>query len=209
MTSSLFPEDGFRVEMEAEGEFVPGIRVVRSAGPELTLSMAAADVPPAGTAVTLRWSAAPRGRNVVTAVVVAADENRVEVRMTADPAIAQSRRFVRGGGGEAIVMYRPGLGESIGWVHDIGESSVRAHFTDIEVRPGHEMDLRIQLGMDVAEFHATALKASAIRQQVPFRGPLSVELVALFDQDESQARIVRRYIIQNQLQARRTAAAAV
>jgi hypothetical protein len=41
-----------------------------------------------------------------------------------------------------------------------------------------------------------------MRQQVPRRGPLSVEMVALFTADEQQAKLVRRYILRHQLLAR-------
>ena len=41
-----------------------------------------------------------------------------------------------------------------------------------------------------------------MRQQVPRRGPLSVEMVAVFTPNEGQAKIVRRYIMRQQLKAR-------
>ncbi|GAA4597674.1 hypothetical protein BJY16_002438 [Actinoplanes octamycinicus] len=209
MSSSLFPEDGSRIEMEAGGECHTGVRVVAASAAAVTVSLARADVPLLGTVVTLRWSAAPRGRYVVSAAVAAVDENRVELRLIGEPQISQSRLYVRGGGGEPIVMTRPELPEAIGWVHDISERSVRAHFTDVEVRPGHEVTLRVQLGADEVELTGTVTKASAMRQQVPVRGPLSVEMVALYDPEEWQAKILRRYVMRYQLQMRtRTAESA-
>ncbi|BCJ44438.1 hypothetical protein GCM10010168_12520 [Actinoplanes ianthinogenes] len=199
MSSSLFPEDGSRIEMEAGGETHPGVRVVAASAAAVTVSLPRAQVPLAGATVTLRWSAAPRGRFVVSAAVAAVDENRAELRLIGEPQISQSRLYVRGGGGEPVVMTRPDLPDAIGWIHDISERSVRAHFTDVEVRPGHEVALQVQLGPDVVDLTGTVIKASAMRQQVPVRGPLSVEMVALYDPEEWQAKIIRRYVMRYQL----------
>jgi hypothetical protein len=65
------------------------------------------------------------------------------------------------------------------------------------------MMLRIRIGEEDVEFPASVLKVSSLRQEVPKKGPLSVEMVALFeDEDDLQARVIRRYIMQNQLIAR-------
>jgi hypothetical protein len=206
MSSSLFPEDGSRVEMEAGGDIRPGVRVVAATDAAVTVSLPRAHVPREGSEVILRWSAAPRGRYVVSATVATTDENRAELRLAGEPEIVQNRLYVRGGGGEPIVMTRSGHPDAIGWIHDISERSVRAHFTDVEVRPGHEVSLRAQLGGDVVEFVATVTKASAMRQQVPVRGPLSVEMVALYDPPESEAKVIRRYVMRYQLMQRAKAA---
>jgi hypothetical protein len=199
----MLPADGSYIEMTAYGETLPDVRVVQTAGTVITLSLALADVPPAGTTVTVRWAAATRGRYALSANVVAIEGNRVEVRFAGEPAIEQSRHFVRGGGGEPIVLLRPGHEDAMGFVHDLSERSVRAHFTDIEVHPGHHILLRLQLGEDIVEFPATATKVNSLRQQVPRRGPLSVEMVAVFDSPaEPHARAVRRYIMRHQLLSR-------
>jgi hypothetical protein len=55
----------------------------------------------------------------------------------------------------------------------------------------------------VVEFPARAVKVSSVRQQVPVRGPLMVELVAVFTAaDERQARVIRRYILSLEMRAR-------
>jgi hypothetical protein len=199
MSSSLIPEDGSRVEMEAGGETHPGVRVVAASTAAFTVSLPQADVPATGATVTLRWPAAPRGRYVVSAAVTAVDENRAELQLIGEPQLTQNRLYVRGGGGEPVLMNRTEHPEVIGWIHDISERSVRAHFTDVEVRPGHEVDLQVQLGPDQIDLTGTVTKASAMRQQVPVRGPLSVEMVALFDPEEWQAKIIRRYVMRHQL----------
>jgi hypothetical protein len=203
-----FPADGSHVEMTSSGETVPDARVVHATEEMITLSLTLADVPPAGSSVTLRWAAAPRGRYTLTADVIAADGSRVDLRFAGEPTVVQARGFVRGGGGEPIEMERSGEVEALGFVHDLSERAVRAHFTDVRVRPGDELVLRLQLGEEVAEFPARAFKVSSMRQQVPRRGPLSVEMVAVFEgRDDMPAKQVRRYIMRQQLLARRSASA--
>jgi hypothetical protein len=206
MTRSQFPDDGSRVEMDTGDDRLSGVRVVRAADATVTLSLALDDLPPLGAEVTLRWPAGLRGRFAVRATVTGIDENRASLRLAGEPSIEQMRHFVRGGGGESVLLVRPGEHESIGWVHDISERSVRAHFTDVDLRPGQEMRLRVLLGSESVEFPATAMRVSAVRQQVPFRGPLSVEMVAIFDQDERQAKIIRSYVLRQQVARSRQAA---
>ena len=207
MTSDLFPSDGSRLELGNGDVRVAGVRVVKATGAAVTLSLALDDVPRPGAEVTLRWPVAPRGRYSVRGTVTATDENRVDVRLLGEPVLEQHRHFVRGGGGESVLLVRPGEQEAIGWVHDISERSVRAHFSDVDLRPGNEMVLRVQLGTEVVEFPAVATKVSAIRQQLPARGPLMVEMVAVFENDDDrQAKVIRRYVLRQQVaQARETA----
>jgi hypothetical protein len=203
MSTPSLPADGSYIEMTSSGETLPEVRVVHADGTVITLSVALTDVPPAGSTVTVRWSAAPRGRYASSGDVLAVDGNRVEVRVEGEPAIEQDRNFVRGGGGEPVVLVPAGQEAATGFLHDISEQSIRAHFTDVEVLPGQEIRLRIQLGEEVVEFPATVTKVSSMRQQIPRRGPLSVELVAVFESnDEQQARVIRRYVMRHQLIAR-------
>jgi hypothetical protein len=199
----MLPADGSYIEMTSYGETLPEVRVVQAAGTVITLSLAKTDLPPANSTVELRWAAAPRGRYAVGADVVAIDGNRVDVKFSGEPAVVQSRLYVRGGGGETILLIRPGHDDALGRVHDLSEHAVRANFTDIAIHPGEELLLRIQVGEEVVEFPAQATKVSSMRQQVPRRGPLSVEMIAVFNpQDDSQAKVVRRYIMRSQLAAR-------
>jgi len=204
MSAFMLPPDGSYIEMTSYGETVPEVRVVQASGTRFTLSMALAHVPPAQSPVELRWAAPPRGRMSQPGHVIAVDGNRIEVRITGKPTVLQSRSYVRGGGGETITMIRPDQEPAHGVVHDMSERAVRAHFTDVDLKGGEEMVLRIALGDDEVAFPAMTLKVNSLRQQVPVDGPLSVEIVAVFadDEDESQAKIVRRYIMRHQLLAR-------
>ncbi|WP_430788561.1 hypothetical protein [Actinoplanes sp. G11-F43] len=208
MTSSLFPSDGSRVEMLHGDRTVPDVRVVRVTDTAVTLSLALAQATlSTGDGVCLRWPAGPRGRYAQRGTVRSIDENRLEIGFDGALEIEQLRNYVRGGGGESVLLVRPSQPERYGRVHDISERSVRALFGGTDLRPGDELRLRVQLADDeVVEFPATVLRASTIRQQVPVRGPLLTEIVALFEQDERQARIIRRYVMRLQLQARRQAA---
>jgi hypothetical protein len=199
----MLPADGSYLEMTTYGETLSGVRVVHAGEEVITLSVALADIPPPGSAVTVRWAAAPRGRYAVTANVAAIDGNRFDVRFAGPPSIEQARDYVRGGGGELILMERDGEDDVTGFVHDLSERAVRAHFSDVLVRPGDEMLFKIQLAEEVVEFPARAFKVSSMRQQVPRRGPLSVEMVAVFEgRGDHSAKMVRRYIMKQQLLTR-------
>jgi hypothetical protein len=167
----------------------------------LTLSAPLVAVPAVGATVTLRWSAAPRGRYALPCSVLEVDENLLKVEARGEPLVEQQRNFVRGGGGERVTMYRTGLPDVTGWIRDISENSVRAYFEDTKVRDGETMRLRIVLGSEVIEVAATASKIELLPQEEP-PGSVSVELVAIFTPDEARARMVRRYVMHQQLLSR-------
>ncbi|GGQ65646.1 hypothetical protein [Couchioplanes azureus] len=200
-TPAHLPEAGSYVEMTDADEQAARVRVVSADSAVLTLSSPLAAVPPVGATVTLRWSAAPRGRYALPCAVVEADENRLEVRTAGEAQVEQHREFVRGGGGERIIMRRPGWNDAHGWIRDISEHSLRAHFEGANVTEGEELQLWIQLGGEIIDIPAVALRVAMLPQQVP-PGPMSVEIVALFDVDESLARIIRRYVMRQQLLSR-------
>ncbi|MEU7907868.1 hypothetical protein [Actinoplanes sp. NPDC049118] len=200
-TLPLLPDAGSYVEMTASDEQAARVRVVDTEGARVILSAPLAAVPPVGATVSLRWSAAPRGRYVLACTVVEVDANLVEVEAHQQPVVEQQRHFVRGGGGEQVLLRRPGYPEANGWIRDISEHSMRGHFAGAVVNGGDDLRLRIQLGNEVVELAAVATKVAALPQRVP-PGPMSVEMVAVFDLDESQARIIRRYVMRQQLLSR-------
>jgi hypothetical protein len=202
MTSSVLPETGTLVEMTASGDPVRGVRVVHAEGEVVTLSLALDAVPPMGAGVTLRWPAGARGRYAQEAQVVHVDENRVDIRADGPARLEQQRNFVRGGGGEQVLLLRPGETDMLGWIRDISEQSVRAHFADVALHEGNEFRLRILLDPDVVELDATAVRVASLRQFLPQRGPMSVEVVALLAADETQAQTIRRYVLRQQLLTR-------
>jgi hypothetical protein len=203
MTSHPQFESGAFVEMTSSGDPVPGVRVIGTEGSVLTLSLALDFVPPAGTSVTVRWPGGERGRYAQDAVVVKVDENRVDLKLTGDTRVEQQRNFVRGGGGEEALIRREGKPDAMGWIRDISEQSVRAHFTDVELNDGDEFTLSVMLETDVIELSGTISKTASLRQTVPHNeGATSVEIVAVLNTDELQAKAIRRYVLRWQLLTR-------
>jgi hypothetical protein len=203
VTSSPLPDPGTLVELTAaDAGPTGGVRVVQTDGDLLILSLAPADVPAPGTAVTLRWAAGTRGRYVRTGTVTEADENRIAVETTGETRVQQQRHFVRGGGGEEVLLRRPGHPDVAGWIRDISEHGVRAHFADVDLAGGDDIVLRILLDPDIVQVDAAVTKTAALRQSIPRRGPMSVEVVAVFDTDEHQAQAIRRYVLRQQMLSR-------
>ncbi|MEV6598048.1 hypothetical protein AB0M36_14375 [Actinoplanes sp. NPDC051346] len=200
-TPAHLPEAGSYVEMTDCDEQAARVRVVHAESAGLTLSAPLDAVPPVGATVTLRWSAAPRGRFALPCAVVEADENRLELRTAGEALVEQQREFVRGGGGEQVIMRRPGWRDAHGWIRDISEHSVRAHFEGTNVVEGEELQLWMQLGSEIIDIPCVASRVAMLPQQVP-PGPMSVEIVAIFDVDESLARVIRRYVMRQQLLSR-------
>jgi hypothetical protein len=202
MTSYQLPDAQALVEMTIDGEPRSGVRVVRSTDDVVTLSLALDGVPDSGAAVTLRWPAGPRGRFALPGTVVQVDGNRVDIRAAGELQVEQQRNYVRGGGGEHVLLLQRDRGDTLGWVRDISEQGVRAHFADVELAEGDEVGMRVQLEHDIVEIRATVVKVGTLRQMIPRRGPMSVEVVAVYTPDESQATKIRRYVFRQQLLAR-------
>jgi hypothetical protein len=203
MTDHLLPSAGTPVELTvADGSPRCRVRVVASGDAVITLSMAQVAVPAVGVPVTLRWSAAPRGRYALPGTVLTTDENRIDVAAEATPTVEQNRHFVRGGGGEHILLRRPGCPDRLGWIRDLSERSIRAHFAGTELTEGDELRLHIQLDSDTVEVSAVATRVASLRQTVPQHGPMSVELIAVFRPDETQAQVIRRYVMRQQMLSR-------
>ncbi|MEV8505304.1 hypothetical protein AB0368_10810 [Actinoplanes sp. NPDC051475] len=200
-TPAHLPDAGSYVEMTATDEQAARVRVIHAEDEALTLSAPLAAVPHVGDEITLRWSAAPRGRYSLPCAVVGIQENQVEVRAAGEASVEQHRHFVRGGGGEQVIMRRTGWKDAHGWIRDISEGSVRAHFEGTNVTAGEELQLWIQLGTEIVDIPAVACRVAMLPQQVP-PGPMSVEIVAIFDTEESLARIIRRYVMRQQLLSR-------
>lgn len=202
MTNPQLPAAETFVELTVADEPLPGVRVVRAAGDLLTLSMAPAAAPEPGATVTVRWPAGARGRYALRGRVVTVDGSRLDVRAYGTPDVEQHRHYVRGGGGEHILLLQPGKPDCLGWIRDISEQGVRAHFAGVELAEGDEIRFRVQLEHDVIELSATTVKVGSLRQRLPRYGPMSVEVVAVFTPDEPQARAIRRYVFRQQLTAR-------
>jgi hypothetical protein len=148
----------------------------------------------AGDAVTLRWSAGPRGRYTVSGAVREVTGAQLTVAVTGEPAFEQVRRFMRGGGGEKIWVRAIDSAETVvGYVHDLGEQGLRARFDGRRVEPGQQVLLLIELEEDSVEVTATVLDT---------RVDDEVEVVFAFQTDEPQAQTIRRHVLRQQVLAR-------
>ena len=146
-----------------------------------------------GDAVTLRWSAGPRGRYTVGGTVREAAGARLGVMVTAQPQIEQVRRFVRGGG-EKVWVRPTDSAEAVGGrVQDLGERGLRARFDGRQAQPGQQVVILIELDDDSVEVTATVLDC---------RVDDEVEVVFSFVPDEPQAQAIRRHVLRQQVRAR-------
>ncbi|GLY96470.1 hypothetical protein [Actinoplanes sp. NBRC 103695] len=199
MSEHVLPETGATIELTVTSETVPGVRVVATEPGAITLSLALAAVPPAGANVTLRWPAGIRGRYALPVHVEEVDENRIRVRPIGRAEIQQQRNFVRGGGGERVMLRRPRCPDVYGWIRDISEQGIRAHFEDVILAENEEIKVVVELEQEVVELAAVTSRVASLRQTVPVRGPMSVEVVAALLPDEHQAQLIRRYVMRQQV----------
>lgn len=206
MTYAAVPAISTLVEMTTSGEPLGGVRIdgVRDTRLDLSLPAATAERPAVGDAVTLRWAAGPRGRYAVTGTVIEPPaDNRLTVAVSGPPVIEQHRHFVRGGGGEQVWLHRYGTTDSAeyaGWIRDISEQGIRAHFADVAVTDGDPLRLRVDLGPDAVDVTGTVLAVRDLPDAGAAR-PMR-EIVAVIAADEVQAQVIRRYVLQQQLLTR-------
>jgi hypothetical protein len=195
------------VEMTAADEPVRGVRIDEIAGSRITLSPppAAPVQVSAGDQVTLRWAAGERGRYRVDGRVLEMLGSRLVVEMSAAPVIEQNRRYVRGGGGEQVRLHRVGSGgsaEHAGWIRDISECGIRAGFPSVGIDDGDLLRITVHLDDDTIEVQATVTKITVRPPETPGPAATAVEVIATFAADESQAQIIRRYVLRQQLLTR-------
>jgi hypothetical protein len=212
MKTHTAPAISTLVEMTASDESVRGVRIDEIAGTRMTLSPPAACpvVLGVGDEVTLRWAAGERGRYVVGGRVTEASGTRLVVQLTSAPEIEQHRRYVRGGGGEQVRMHRDGSSgsdEAAGWIRDISEGGLRAQFPAVRFGDADPLRITIHLDDDTIEVRGVASKITVRPPEAPGPANTMVEVIATFDADETQAQIIRRYVLRQQMLTRaRTAA---
>jgi hypothetical protein len=206
-THPAVPAISTLVEVTADDEPIRGVRIDEIQGSRLTMSPPAERslLPDVGDPVTLRWPAGARGRYAVTGSVVGRPGTRVVVELNDRAEIEQHRHFVRGGGGEQVRMHRAGSSDAedvCGWIRDISERGLRAHFTETTVTDGDPLRLTIHLDDDTIEVAGTVLTVAVRSPGEGGPATTRVEVIALFDPGEVQAQIIRRYVLRQQLLAR-------
>jgi hypothetical protein len=167
------------------------------------LNLKVEDLPGIGDLVTIRWSAGARGRYAAPARIVEFVRGGVPrwiTRPTGTVVVEQSRQFVRGGGGEPVVLLRQGQDDTSpvqGHVADLSEGGLRARFTDLEGAVGDTVV--VTLTLDGETIDATG----QIHRTTRDHGEPGVQVVVVLDLPERQAQLVRRYVMKHQLAARR------
>lgn len=188
---SILGGDSYRSRVEDAG---PGLITVAA-----PLNLPAQDRPEAGTQVTIRWTAGARGRYAAPARLVELIRGAVPrwvTRPSGPVAVEQSRQYVRGGGGEPVVLLRHNPDDPspvTGYVVDLGEGGLRARFTGTEITVGERVVVTLILDGDTIDAPGRAYRAAA--------GP-GAQVVIVFDLGERQAQVIRRYVIRDQMRSR-------
>jgi hypothetical protein len=197
-------------ELESRIELVEGKTVVVAAPFNETV-----EIPEIGSVMSLSWVAGPRGRWVVDAELVST--SRVEgvptrcwsLVVTSTPVLHQRRRFVRAGGGEPVRVRAKERDVVIsGAASDVSEGGVRFKITGarpdddqwVRLEDGEAVTTVVQLGDDMLDADGSVLRT--------IDDPIAktVDMIVTLDLSERQAELVRRYVMHQQILARRAAA---
>jgi hypothetical protein len=126
-----------------------------------------------------------------------------DVRITGEPRRQNRRGYVRGGGGEAVRLRRPDdAGPALdGYIIDVGEASVRARVQKCDYEADEPLQVAMQLGPDVVKVEGPVIAVRAIVETG------YVDVVVSFETGEALGRVIRGYILKQQLERRRRMAA--
>jgi hypothetical protein len=191
------PDPHTTVTLAVSDGSAPQARVVRLDDGLLTLRLASAAIPVVGLGdpVVVHWPAGRRGRYALNGTVRQTHGPTIAVAIGGEPEIEQTRRFVRGGGGEKLWVQQPGVSGAVtGQVCDLGEQSLRARLDGRSVPPGEEVALLIELDDGSLELPATVLDS---------RVDDEVEVVFAFQPTEPQAQAIRRHVLRRQVLTRK------
>lgn len=210
MGARVLPEVNALVELAILGGEAYPSRVDDRRGDLLTvvapLNLLVSDVPEIGRQLTVRWSAGRRGRYAAPAKLVETRHEQVstwDVEITGPAEIEQNRRYVRGGGGELVrlrLALTPDDPPLDGRVVDVSERSVRSRLRNPPFRTGDPVEVRMELDDEVIEVEGSVLRV--IEQPEPH----VADVVVLYEPEEAQATVIRRYVLRQQMLARARAA---
>ena len=171
------------------------------------------DLPGPGSVVVVRWHSARGRHHVDTVFVERIGDGGLQwvLEVAGDLRITQDRQYVRGAGGEPLTLERllpePDDAEVApapavvvpGVVVDLSERGVRVRCEALEVEAGDAVSLVLTL--DGADVQVTG----AVLRLFPGERGVAPEVVVVFETDEATATMLRRYVLQAQLRARRAA----
>ena len=116
------------------------------------------------------------------------------------PVLHQRRQFVRAGGGETVELTNRWSGAQTGEVTDLSEGGLRCRFGYADLKVGETVAVTVRLGDDVLAVDGWVLRS------VDDIAARAFDVTVTFDLNEQDAALVRRYVIQQQILARRAAA---
>jgi hypothetical protein len=206
MGSGTVPGINALIELAVFGGEAYASRVEDLNGRRLTvaapLNLLISDLPEIGRKVTLRWPAGPRGRYAAPATIAEIHQDRIatwDIDVTGPPEIEQNRRYVRGGGGEPMCLRRtlsPDDPAVDAWVVDVSERSVRGRFTDLKIKAGDPVTVRMTLDDEMVDVTGSVLRVIDQPEEKV------ADVVVVYEPDEQQATVVRRYVLRLQMLAR-------
>jgi hypothetical protein len=196
-------------DFESRVEIIDGTTVVVAAPFNESV-----EVPELGSSLKLSWVGGPRGRYVVDAKLVST--SRVEglptrcwtLSVESAPTIEQRRRFVRAGGGEHVrVRAKERDVVLTGSATDISEGGVRFRIVDakpddperVTLNDGEAVSVVVQLGDDMLDADGAVLRT------IEDHAAKKVDMIVTLELSERQAEMVRRYVMRQQILARRAA----
>ncbi|GIH97599.1 PilZ domain-containing protein [Planobispora siamensis] len=206
MTSVGLPDVNALVEIALPDGRVYPTRVEDTDG--LVLKIAAPrgagdiDVPELGTEVSLHWTG-PRGLYTAPGTFTALERGRVSVwTVEAEGTVSyySRRNAVRVAAGEPIRLLDLGTGEEVfhGRFIDISERGVRCQGAASGLFPEQSVLVKMALDNNLLVLEGNVLTVSA-------HDGHGVMAVVVYDPPDAQAQVVRRYVMNAQIKARKAA----
>lgn len=175
------------------------------------------DIPEPGAVVSIRWHSS-RGRHSIESVFLGRRTDgglQWDLETDGEVSITQDRQYVRGGGGEPVSVTRhasagadsttvdgqtpPDRPEATvdGIVGDLSERGARVQLTETDLLPQDAVTLRIVLDGETFELEGHVLRLLPQIEGYP------VEVVVVYEPEESVAQRIRGYVLQSQMRDRR------
>jgi PilZ domain len=212
VTAGSTPEINTLVDLRLSGDREYPSRVEDVGETTWTLAApfggAVVDPPTPGGELQVRWTGT-RGRYTAPVRLVAVSRGAVTtwvVEPAGEVHLEQRRRFARAGGGEPVSVRAADPADApdvTGKIVDISEGGIRCWLSGTGFAQDQEVVVTVSLADERMVMPGTVYKASERD------GGKGLDVVVTFDLDEDHAGLVRRYVMQAQLRARRAAADAV